>query len=486
MTSESIKFEGSLENQKSKNCPHTPKNNLNKYLTDSQVRDENFVGILRYTMNTNQITEKFLQPTLCHINENPYSRKCNEISDEDWVKLGITRIIQNQKSGRAVLDDLLLQTSIDIKRSTFFKNLSSKRRMDHLQHTLEGVTDDINKELIKNDPFSKFKCLDDFSIYSGDGHYHEWACHDPLVDKKNKNVCNDSDRYENHHGSKVSIQHYFMDNMRTQTIEHMTLGLSGGGRHREHDIHALKRTESKKLRMRNKKGKKVLLVWDRAGHDQILWHNLKCSQGIYFLTREKVSNKFESSMKLDFDIADEVNIGVCNNEIVQSSKKTTLRRVTFVCPDSNNIYTFLTNLPTTIPPGIIAYLYKCRWDIEKAFDTFKNKYEEKKSWSSSECGKKANAMFLCLTYNLILAMNSKVVDEEKVEYKYDKERKQKRCKETKRKVINEGEEFPTIWEHCIRVSQITVKFIRWLRAKWYNFTSWEEALVNLQVIYDRK
>lgn len=35
-------------------------------------------------------------------------------------------------------------------------------------------------------------------------------------------------------------------------------------------------------------------------------------------------------------------------------------------------------------PGLIAYLHKVRWDIEKIFDQVKNKLAEKKSWATSE------------------------------------------------------------------------------------------------------
>jgi IS4 transposase len=53
-------------------------------------------------------------------------------------------------------------------------------------------------------------------------------------------------------------------------------------------------------------------------------------------------------------------------------------------------YTFLT-AEMTLPPGIIAFLYKCRWDIEKVFDQNKNKLSENKAWANSATAKKQQA-----------------------------------------------------------------------------------------------
>ena len=43
----------------------------------------------------------------------------------------------------------------------------------------------------------------------------------------------------------------------------------------------------------------------------------------------------------------------------------------------------------TLPPGLLAFIYKKRWDIEKVFDQFKNKLMENKAWEKSgnaKCG----------------------------------------------------------------------------------------------------
>lgn len=54
-----------------------------------------------------------------------------------------------------------------------------------------------------------------------------------------------------------------------------------------------------------------------------------------------------------------------------------------------------------MPPGLIAYLYKARWNIEKVFDQVKNKLNEKKAWATSDIAKEMQAQFVCLAHNLM-------------------------------------------------------------------------------------
>ncbi len=71
-----------------------------------------------------------------------------------------------------------------------------------------------------------------------------------------------------------------------------------------------------------------------------------------------------------------------------------MRRVIYQDSETNLIYTYITNLAPSIPPGIVALLYKSRWDIEKVFDEFKNKLGEIKSWASTPTAKTCQARLL--------------------------------------------------------------------------------------------
>ena len=108
-------------------------------------------------------------------------------------------------------------------------------------------------------------------------------------------------------------------------------------------------------------------------------------------------------------------------------------------------------------------LYKLRWDIEKVFDVFKNKLEEKKAWGSSDITKIIQALFICITHNLTLMMNKKIEKEEKVVYTYDIERKEKNLNSKEAALDEKKIPYTSTWRISLRVSQITIKFYRWLR-----------------------
>ncbi len=55
-----------------------------------------------------------------------------------------------------------------------------------------------------------------------------------------------------------------------------------------------------------------------------------------------------------------------------------------------------------LPAGVVAELYRRRWEAEKVFDEIKNRLAEKKAWASSLTGKEAQAQLIVLTHNLFL------------------------------------------------------------------------------------
>jgi len=76
---------------------------------------------------------------------------------------------------------------------------------------------------------------------------------------------------------------------------------------------------------------------------------------------------------------------------VATSVGVTVRRVIYQDPETGTNYAHLTNLPPTIPPGIVALLNKSRWDVEKVFDEFKNTLGEINSWASTANAKTCQA-----------------------------------------------------------------------------------------------
>ncbi len=78
-----------------------------------------------------------------------------------------------------------------------------------------------------------------------------------------------------------------------------------------------------------------------------------------------------------------VNNGVISDTLVATSNGLSVRQVEFVAPATQETYVFLTTLSKSVPLGLVALLYRMRWDTEKAFDTFKHKMVEDKAWATS-------------------------------------------------------------------------------------------------------
>ena len=159
-----------------------------------------------------------------------------------------------------------------------------------------------------------------------------------------------------------------------------------------------------------------------------------------------------------------------------------MHRVSYQCPISGKKYNFVTSLPY-MPPGLIAYLYKTRWDIEKIFDEVKNKLSEKKAWTTSQTAKTMQAQFICSAHNLMLIFE-RVLEKNGIENIKENDRRQagldKTLKSSSRSKKIKLPKFLTKPKHA---AQRSLKFIRWLRNHLYINISWREALDSLKRVY---
>ncbi len=237
------------------------------------------------------------------------------------------------------------------------------------------------------------------------------------------------------------------------------------------------------LRQGAARGRKVLYIWDRAGIDFREWFKWKES-GIYFLSRAKENMKLEVLGIHPFDQADPINRGVIADEMVSTSMGVSVRRVIYQDSDTNLIYTYITNLAPSIPPRIVALLYKSRWDIEKVFDEFKNKLGEIKAWASTPTAKTCQARLLCLTHNLMTLMEEQIFRETGIQNEAEIKRKGKVLTNRDTDSKSKGNGGLTILQKAIqRLTQRTVKFIRWLKNHFDTKSSWTQALARLAKIY---
>lgn len=395
--------------------------------------------------------------------------KCRVNSDSDWVRYGIARVLHSHDSGREFFQDLRMESlgEMSIKRQDFQEGLKSKRRLKHLS----SIND--NYQLVRSQHSYKQKeggfheSLDGFHIYAGDGHFHAASTHE--------------DRDKN--GKKHAIGHLYALNLRNRDVSHLALS-SDGTRKKPHDLGTLKRMEIDTLKQGAKKGQKVLVTWDRAIIDFVQWMRWKHNNGIYFITRTKKNMTKEVIGELSFEKADAENSGVLSDQYIAAGEA--IRMITYYDLETDVTYEFITNLHHSVPPGAIVQLYRMRWDIEKVFDDFKNKLDETKAWSKSLTGKRMQAQFIVLAYNLLLRIRDHIEEVEGLKEETIIKKSEQRWDQTKKVYAGAEKSIPTWLEKLRRITQVSVKFIRWARALFTRECSWEASLKLLDYEYSLK
>ncbi len=388
------------------------------------------------------VRQTLLAP-LEHVAQNsPDHRRCNELSDEDWLELGVTRVLCEAKTGRGFLQQIGTQLSSCPSNSHFFETLKSERRLKVCESANASIA-----ALLKGDPFGQYPELGNFEIFAADGHWHAAAVHDEKIDERRR-----------------AVGHLYAQNMRTQALHHLVMNEGK----KENDIHALKRIGAQKLRMNTAKGKKVIWVYDRACIDFQMWYFWKKQHGVYFISRTKENMLREVIGEKRFDAQDPVNRGVLHDQTILTSQHVCVRMITYVDPASGTPFEFITS-DVTLQPGIIAYLYLRRWDIEKTYDQFKNKYNELKAWASSDTAKQMQAQFICLAHNLLQLFNAHLEEEHQVRNHAEQKRRALRHAAMKAKAQARCATLsPLIEEGAKRLTQISLKLLRWLRACWFS------------------
>ena len=409
---------------------------------------------------TANLKDKFFAPVFAALSRAQNSRTCSEYTDNEHLSSGIERVLQTVTSGRDWVQRLRLKLKLNLSVSNFFSSLRSTRRKKLVEEISTDVRAQTDRSIChqKSDPLSVHSELDGFAIYASDGHSHKASAHEsPIKDKKR------------------AVTHIYTCNLRSHSLAHTALTNAALTKKKEHEITTLKQIGGKALRMGEPKGIKVIQVYDPAVIDYNEWFKWKKGHGLYILTLEKSNSALQVLGEPDWDKTDERNRGVINDELVGPSNGTVMRRVTYKDPLTGKIYRFITN-ELTLPPGLIAFLYKLRWDIEKVFDQVKNKLLEQKAWAKSATAKIQQAHFIALAHNLMVLLNHQIETEEGItDEKSQHKRKQTRARELEELQIN-GQHMNSLVLNWKRATQRCLQFIRWLRHCLENQTSWREAV----------
>lgn len=410
-----------------------------------------------------RVSDQFFGPMVDALKKcQSYQRRCPSLSDQQWLKCALKRVIFNNRSGRDFLQTLAEVFNHSIGVSHFFETLKSKRRnqmvaaVNHQLHLL------MNQKM--EDPFKPFAKLNKFDVYAGDGHYLEHACHDQEMD-----------------GKKYGVGHFFYLNLRTHAMGQLTLG-DLINRKKEHDIRALKRQSADRLRLGAAKGRKVIWVWDRACIDFASWHYWKQKAGVYFVSLLKENMALECTGEPPINRDEAINQGVESDRWMVTSQHVMVRQITYLNPVDDKRYVYLTS-EMTLEPGLIALLYKLRWEIEKVFDQTKNKLEEKKSWSSNLEGKAMQGELMAIAHNLLVLYEKFLATEYQIQNVAEVKRRQHRLEQIGAQLTEAGLELPYLYQVVTRFSQRSYKFIRWLRNHLIINASLDQALCSLRKIY---
>lgn len=419
----------------------------------------------------NEFSSRFFTDVFQLYPQSSRQYRCTDVSDIHFCQLGVLRCLSSSTTGQEFLQFHADQGIANIDPSHFFKALKSPRRLANITSLNDLLAGPMTQRI--PDPYAKCEQLGHWDLYAVDGHYHHAAC----FDKKSENSKGEL--------RATATGHFFRMNMRTHHMSCLGMANPEEGEKKAHDLTVIKRSTADQLRNGAPKGRKVMLIWDKACIDYRLWFKLKHTYGIYFITLEK-SNSAAEICSIDLaDRGDPRNEGIISDHLVATSNGVTLRRVVYINPDDGVTYTHLTS-DHTLPAYQIVLLYKHRWDIEKIFHQFKSKSVERKSWASSLEAKRSHAIFECLAHNLLLLFEQHLRESEGLRDELEEKKQTGRSKATMpasvaANITRAAGNF--INTALTRATQRTQRFIRWVRVWIYKQAPWRDSIARLREVW---
>ena len=200
------------------------------------------------------------------------------------------------------------------------------------------------------------------------------------------------------------------------------------------------------------------------------------------MSRVKKGMVYDDLGQYEWDQSDLRNRGVLTDRRVMTQEGIPLRIVSYLDPASGQFFEFLTDVPD-LPPGVIAELYRRRWEAEKVFDQIKNKLGEKKAWGTTQEAREAQARLVAITHNLLMIYESHLEKEHGLRNRLEDQRRAKRLAEVTEGCADLGYPLPTLVTVLRRASQLNVKFIRWIRQSLRDGLTEAVAVLRLRALY---
>lgn len=405
------------------------------------------------------VNTAFFQPLTGLATASLHARPCPEFTDENFLHLGVQRVLELSASGRAFLQEHGGRFLHTPGHSNYFAALQSERRGAVLRDVQEALI--LSAHLALGDRLAEISELAAYDCFATDGHWHRAATHDAR-----------------HDGRKMAVGHFYSLDLRTHLLRHLA---AGQGWH-EHDMSALKRVTPRRLRQGVAQGRRVLLVHDKAGIDYAYWHRCRKECAVYFLSHVKENMVYEWISSRLWDRTDGRNRGVTGDRQVRTRDGHLLRIVCYTDPASGESFEFLTNA-LDLPPGVIVELYRRRWEAEKVFDEIKNKLGEQKAWATSLEAKEAQALLIAITHNLLVSYERKLERQHGVTNEAEDRRRAKRTEAAGQTCVKKGTPLSTLVLQARGATQRSVKFVRWLRQSLRDHAAEAIALLRLKAFY---
>jgi len=404
------------------------------------------------------IRDALFDPALSLIPTLDNYREGLDFSDTEFVALGIRRVNTLHPSGRAFLQSARQCDVTDVSMRAYFGAVSSVRRLAMVHELNTFVSWKLEPPV---DRFAKFAVLAGRDVLALDGHDVRRATHEPPATMANG-------RRE----VPDTATGLFLRNLRSGAAR--VLAQTEG---HQHEWAAVKdRPWSDFLWHPNAKG--TILVIDPVAVDFAFLRGAKFKGGFTVITRTKANLVVREAKPLEWDKNNPYNNGVLSDERVRFGEPGEFRRIRYQDPESGEIYEFLTT-EFHLPPGIIAQLYRLRWDIEKFFDACENLLGEKKAWGTGPVAAQIQNEFLVLTHNLLLLISGRLeveegIRDEKVEAKYEAA-----LKIRSNAALLEGREVSPWVRVLRRITRWSGQFTRWVQDAIVHGWEWRAGVAKL-------
>ena len=403
------------------------------------------------------VNDAFFQPLSGLAAASPHARYCPEFSDEHWLLTGVRRCLERVESGRAFLQEHGPGLPCQPSHANYFNSLHSERRLELIREVNQVVLAAAQLP----DRLEAIPELERYECFALDGHWHQAATHDPR-----------------HGETKMAVGHFYSLDLRGHQLRPLA---TGHGLH-EHDMSALKRIKPAGLRQGVPKGKRVLIVYDKAGIDFDFWKRCRVEKAVYFLSRAKAGLVYDWIEDRPLAADDSRNLGIASDRLITLRAGDRMRLIRYIEPEKGKTYEFLTN-EMDLPACVLIELYRRRWEAEKVFDEIKNKLGEKKAWGTHLGSRQTQAQFVALTHNLLLIYESRLEKEHGVANAAEDQRREARQQELREYLAATGREISSLVIGARRATQRSVKFLRWLRHALHERLAEEAAVPHLKFLY---